>query len=133
MNKNNLNISSIETYLNSILDNVVSENTFFTTIPNASIVKASDWKDMVMIAIPEGIADFEAYGEGSVFVYLYARPFESGKKNVARMAQLETKLNEVIESADDRNYRIARHDAVSSYDEDIDWHCNVIEFILKVF
>ena len=133
MNKNNLNISSIETYLNSILDNVVSENTFFTTIPSAAIVKSSNWQDMVMIAIPEGIADFEAYGAGSVFVYLYARPFESGKKNVAKMAQLENKLNEVIENANDKNYHISRNDAHSTYDEDIDWHCNVIELILKVF
>ena len=132
MKKNNLNISSIETYLNSILDNVVSENTFFTTIPNASIVKASDWQDMVMITIPEGIADFEAYGAGSVFVYLYARPFESGKKNVAKMAQLETKLNEVVENASDSKYFLSKRDALSTYDEDIDWHCNVIELNITI-
>ena len=132
MKKNNLNISSIETYLNSILDNVVSENTFFTTIPNASIVKASDWQDMVMITIPEGIADFEAYGAGSVFVYLYARPFESGKKNVAKMAQLETKLNEAVENASDSKYFLSKRDAHSTYDEDIDWHCNVIELNITI-
>lgn len=132
MKKNNLNISSIETYLNSILDNVVSENTFFTTIPNASIVKASDWQDMVMITIPEGIADFEAYGAGSVFVYLYARPFESGKKNVAKMAQLETKLNEAVENANDSKYFLSKRDAHSTYDEDIDWHCNVIELNITI-
>ena len=74
MDKSKLNISSIETYLNSIIDGVVSNNTFFTAIPETSIVKASDWQEMVMIAIPEGISDFEAYGKGSVFIYLYARP-----------------------------------------------------------
>lgn len=133
MNKDNLNISKIETYLNSIMDNVVSNNTFFTALPDKSVIDASDWMDMIMIAIPEGIRDFEAYGNGSVFVYLYARPLESGRKNVAKMSQLETKLNEVIESANDKTYHISRNDVHTTYDEDINWHCNVVELILKVF
>lgn len=133
MNKDNLNISKIETYLNSIVDGVVSNNTFFTALPDKSVIDASDWKDMVMIAIPEGIRDFEAYGSGSVFIYLYARPLESGKKNVAKMSQLEIKLNEVIANAKDKNYHISRNDVHTTYDEDIKWHCNVVEIILKVF
>lgn len=133
MNKDNLNISKIETYLNSILDNVVSNNTFFTKLPNASVVQSSDWKDMVLIDIPDGIRDYEAYGQGFVFVALYARPLESGKKNVALMSKLETKLNEVIANADDKNYHISRNDVHTTYDDDINWHCNVVELILKVF
>lgn len=133
MNKDNLNISKIETYLNSIVDGVVSNNTFFTALPDKSVIDASDWQDMVMIAIPEGIRDFEAYGSGSVFIYLYARPLESGKKNVAKMSQLEIELNDVIANAKDKNYHISRNDAHTTYDEDIKWHCNVVEIILKVF
>ncbi len=133
MNKDNLNISKIETYLNSIVDGVVSNNTFFTALPDKSVIDASDWQDMVMIAIPEGIRDFEAYGSGSVFIYLYARPLESGKKNVAKMSQLEIKLNSVIANAKDKNYHISRNDVHTTYDEDIKWHCNVVEIILKVF
>lgn len=133
MDKNNLNISKIETYLNSIIDNVVSQNTFFTKLPDASVVKSSDWQDMVLIDIPEGVKDFEAYGQGFVFVGLYARPLESGKKNVAKMSQLEQILNEVIAEAKDKTYHISRNDVHTTYDEDIDWHCNVVELILKVF
>lgn len=133
MNKNNLNISKIETYLNSILDNVVSENTFFTTLPDPSIVKSSDWQDMVLIDFPIGIKDIEAMGKGEVDIVLYARPLESGKKNVAKMSILETTLNEVIANARDKNYQLVRDDARSMYDTDIDWHCNVITFILKIF
>jgi hypothetical protein len=133
MDKNNLNISKIETYLNSIIDNIVSDNTFFASLPDVSVIQASTWQDMVMIAMPEGIKDFEAYGAGSVFVYLYARPFESGKKNVSKMAQLETKLNDVVEKAKDKNYQISRENVHSTYDDDINWHCNVVELILKVF
>lgn len=133
MDKNTLNISKIETYLNSILDGVVSENTFFTTYPNAAMVKSSDWQDMVLVDIPSGIRDLEAYGNGFVFVGLYARPLESGKKNVAKMSELEQKLNDVIANANNKNYVIVRNDTHSTYDDDLDWHCNVVELILKVF
>lgn len=133
MDKNNLNISKIETYLNSIVDNVVSNNTFFTALPDPSIVKSSTWTDMVLIDFPIGIKDLEAYGRGEVDIVLYARPLESGKKNVATMSQLETKLNEAIAKADSKNYQLVRDDARSLYDTDIDWHCNVVTFILKVF
>ena len=133
MDKNTLNISKIETYLNSILDGVVSENTFFTTYPNAAMVKSSDWQDMVLVDIPSGISDMDAFGKGFVFVGLYARPLESGKKNVKKMSELEQKLNDVLESASDPRYMLRRNDAHSTYDDDINWHCNVVELILKVF
>jgi hypothetical protein len=132
MNRDSLNISKIETYLNSVLDGVVSDNTFFTTYPNVAVVKASDWQDMVLVDIPSGISDFDAYGKGYIFIGLYARPLESGKKNVARMAQLEKKLNEVLDSTFDPRYMLVKSDAHSTYDEDIDWHCNVIELILTI-
>lgn len=133
MNKNNLNISKIETYLNSILDNVVSNNTFFTALPDPSIVKSSDWQDMVLIDFPMGIKDLDAFGRGEVDIVLYARPYESGKKNVAKMSELETKLNTAVENAISENYQLVRDDARSMYDTDINWHCNVITYILKVF
>lgn len=133
MDANNLNISKIETYLNGILDNVVSNNTFFGYMPDASIVKSSDWQDMVMVEIPNGIRDMDAYGQGTILVWLYARPLESGRKNVAKMSELETKLNTVITNAKDKNYQISRRMTFTDYDTDIDWHCNVVEIILKVF
>lgn len=133
MNANNLNISKIETYLNSILDNVVSNNTFFGYMPDASIVKASDWQDMVMVEIPNGIRDMDAYGQGTILVWLYARPLESGRKNVAKMSVLEDRLNDVIANNKDKNYQISRRMTYTDYDTDIDWHCNVVEIILKVF
>lgn len=132
MNKDNLNISKIETYLNSILDNVVSENTFFTALPDTAIIQNSDWQDMVLVDFPIGIKDMEAFGRGEVDIVLYARPLESGRKNVAKMSELEMKLNEVVSNSVSENYCIIRDDARSMYDTNIKWHCNVITFILKV-
>lgn len=132
MNKNNLNISQIETYLNSILDGIVSNNTFFTTYPNVSIVKASDWQDMVLVDIPSGISDMDAMGRGTIFIGLYARPLESGKKNVKKMSELERKLNEVLATASNPQYMLLRSDVHSTYDDDIDWHCNVVELTITI-
>ena len=132
MNRDNLNISKIETYLYSILDGVVSDNTFFTTYPTVSIVKSSNWQDMVLVDIPSGIRDMDAMGQGTIFIGLYARPLESGKKNVAKMSQLEKKLGDVIENANDSRYMLNRLDVRSTFDEDIDWHCNVVELTITI-
>lgn len=132
MNNNRLNISEIETYINSIVDNAVSENTFFTALPDEAIIKSSDWEDMVLVSFPVGIKDFEAYGRGEVDIVLYARPLESGKKNVAKMSELEIKLNEVVANAVNVSYSLVRDDARSMYDTSINWHCNVITYKLLV-
>lgn len=132
MNKNNLNISKIETYLNDILDGVVSNNTFFTTYPNVAVVKSSDWQDMVLVDIPSGISDMDAMGKGIIFIGLYARPLESGKKNVKKMSELEVKLNEVLANASNSQYMLLRSDVHATYDDDIDWHCNVVELTITI-
>lgn len=132
MNKDNLNLSKIETYLDSILNKVVSENTYFTTYPDVSIIQSSSWQDMVLVDIPDGIKDFEAYGQGHVFICLYARPLESGAKNVPMMSELENKLNDAIAKAPIKDYYLVRDDAHTTFDDDIRWHCNVYTFILTI-
>lgn len=132
MEVNKTNISRIETYLNSVLDGVVSEHTYFGTIPDAAIVKSSDWQDMVMVEIPNGIADFDAYGQGTALVWLYARPMDSGRKNVAKMSQLETNLDNAIKNASSSEYYLTRRLTFTDYDTTINWHCNVIEIIITI-
>ena len=127
MYRDSLNISKIETYLNSIIDNIVSSNTFFTALPDASIIQSSGWKDMVLIDIPDGIK-----GKGHVLVCLYARPLESGRKNVAKMSELETKLNEVIMNNSSSEYHIRREDVHTTFDDEINWHCNVVELLITI-
>ena len=62
MDKNKMNISMIEDYLNSILDNVVSKNTFFGYMPEKETIDSS-WTDMVFVELPNGIRDNMAYGQ----------------------------------------------------------------------
>lgn len=130
MNKDNLNISKVETYLHSIMDGQVSNNTFVGGLPDAT---KSEWVDMCLIDCGSAIADLHAYGRGVVLVWLYARPLASGAKNVAQMAILESKLNEVIAGATSSTYQITRRNTYSDYDSVRKWHCNIVELNLHVF
>ena len=133
MDSNKINISKIETFLNEKIDNVVSKNTFVgSKVPDKTAIPA-DWKDMVLIDIPNGVRDFDAFGQGTVLVSLFARPMESGRKNVAVLSKMEERLNQVIESNTDKTYTLSRRLTYTGYDSDIDWHFNTIEVIIKVF
>ena len=133
MDINKINISKIETFLNEKIDNVVSKNTFVgSKLPDKTAIP-TDWKDIVLIDIPNGVRDFEAYGQGTVLVSLFARPMESGKKNVAVLSKMEESLNDVIKSNTDKTYTLSRRLTYTGYDSYIDWHFNTIEVIIKVF
>ena len=129
MDKKHLNISKIETYLHSIIDNIVSNNTYVGTPPETL---KEDWDDICVIDVGPSIKDMDAYGKGVVLVWLYARPLVNGAKNVAKMSELETKLNEVIKNAHDRTYRINRGATYSDYDSNRKWHCNIVELNLII-
>lgn len=130
MDKNNINISKIETYLHSIIDNKVSKNTFVGNLPDTM---QSTWQDVCLIDCGSAIADMSAYGRGVVLVWLYARPLANGAKNVAQMAAMESKLNEVIKGAHSSTYQLTRRNTYSDYDTVRKWHCNIVELNLHVF
>lgn len=133
MDINKINISKIETFLYEKIDNVVSKNTFVgSKVPDKTAIP-TDWNDIVLIDIPNGVRDFDAFGKGTVLVYLFARPMESGKKNVAVLSKMEESLNEIIKSNTDKTYTLSRRLTYTGYDSDIDWHFNTIEVIIKIF
>lgn len=129
MNKDLLNISAIETFFNTLLDEKVSSNTFFTTLPTTI---NSDWEDMVVIDCANAIQDLNAYGTGTVLIYLYARPFTSGRKNVAMMSKMEKALNIAIKGNTSPSYKIVRGGAFADFDSDAKMHCNIVEIQLLI-
>lgn len=130
MNKNNLNISKIESYLNSIIDNVVSNQTYVGRLPDTL---ESDWKDMCLIDCGSAIADYDAYGSGVVLIWLYAKPLSDGSKNVAVMSALEQKLTDVITNAKSSTYQINRRNTYTDYDTERKWHCNIVELNITIY
>lgn len=129
MNKNNLNISKIETYLYGIMDNVVSNNTYAGTLPDTI---QSSWADMCLIDCATAISDLNAYGSGVVLIWLYAKPRLNGTKDTATMSKLEQRLNDVIKSASNATYHINRRNTYSDYDADRKWHCNIVELNILI-
>ena len=132
MDSNKINISKIETFLYEKIDNVVSKHTFVgSKVPDKTAIP-TDWNDIVLIDIPNGVRDFDAYGKGTVLVYLFARPMESGRKNVAILSKMEARLNEVINTSSNDTYLLKRRLTFTGYDINIDWHYNVIEITLTI-
>lgn len=129
MDKNNLNISKIETYLYSIMKNEVSEHTYAGTLPDTM---DSQWNDMCLIDCADSIKDMNAYGQGTLLIWLYARPRSNGTKNVTIMSDLENKLNQVIANASNSNYSISKGATYSDYDTVRQWHCNIIELNILI-
>lgn len=129
MDKNLINISKIETFFNSLLDNKLSDNTFFTFLP--PVIK-QEWADMVLVDIPNAIKDLNAYGSGMILVYLFAKPMSNGVKPVAKLSQLEKSLNELIDSSKNKHYIISRGNTYADYDEQRNLFCNIIEVNLVI-
>jgi hypothetical protein len=130
MIKDIINISKIESYLHSIIDNNVSENTFVGTLP--STVQSS-WNDMCLIDVGNIITDLNAYGRGVIHVLLYAKPLSDGSKNVAVMSKLEQALNEVIETQQSQTYQINRRTTYAEYDTERKWHCNIVALNILIY
>lgn len=129
MQKELLNTSKIETHLYEMINGVVSDNTFVGYLPDTI---QSSWQDMCLIDSSVPISDRDAYGQGLVLVWLYARPLANGAKNVAQMSALERKLLEVIKSASDGAYQISRRATFSDYDSARKWHCNIIQLNITI-
>lgn len=118
-----MNISKIETFMNDLIDNKVSDNTFFTDLPQA--IEAS-WGDMVVVDCSSAISDMDGCGKGKILLFLYARPRSDGGKNVAKLSDMEKRLNECVESNTSKKYIINRASTYADYDESRNLHCNIV-------
>lgn len=120
---NNLNISSIETYLDKIIKGKVSKTVFAGTLPNTI---SDDTKDLVLIDCGNAVKDLSAYGKGTINVYLYAHPTANGRKNVAQLSKMEKAMNAVLDGANDDRYVLTQLYKATDYDSAINWHFIIV-------
>lgn len=123
MMNGNLNISSIETYLDKIIKGKVSKNVFAGTLPNTL---NDDTKDLVLIDCGNAINDLSAYGKGVINVYLYSKPTANGRKNVAQLSNMEKAMNVVLDGANDDRYVLTQLYKATDYDSAINWHYIIV-------
>lgn len=122
MDKNNLNISGIESFFYNLLYDKVSSNVFMTTLPpNIN----DDWKDMAVIAIPSSISNKDAFGRGTVSIQLYTQSLSDGSKNLSAFSKMEKALNESIEESLNSTYSVSLLGSFAEYDTDAKMHCNI--------
>lgn len=126
----NFNISKIESYLYSIFNGTISDNTFVGRLPDTI---QESWEDMCLIDCSSNIVDEDARATGVVFISLYARPNTNGTKNVPKMSQLEVRLNDVIRAAYSPNYSISRRSTYTDYDSNRNWHVNAVQLNILIF
>lgn len=125
-----MNISKIESYLHRLLDNQVSANTFVGSLPTTI---DSSYKDLVLIDVSTSVSDLNAYGRGTVLIWLYAKPNTKGIKNVALLSGMEQKLNEIIANAKSDIYQINRRRTYQDYDFERNMHTNIVELNINIF
>lgn len=123
-----MNISAIELFFTKLIDGKVSSNTYAGSLP--STIK-DEWTDIVFIDC-NPINDLDAYGKGTVLIYLYAKPMKSGKKNLSVIDKMERSLNEVIANNDSKIYNISRRLTYPDYDSVRNLHYNVVEIITTI-
>lgn len=128
MDSNRLNISKIETFFDSLLRGTVTDNLFFAELPSAIDEK---WTEMVVVDC-SAMADWDAYGRGTVLLMVYVPPMSSGRKNVTVFSNVEKKLNDVIALSTDDVYRIQRRETYTDYDTERNLFVNIIEINLIV-
>lgn len=129
MEKDKLNISSIEIYFDRLLKNKLSPNVFYTSLPKAM---KSSWNEMVLVDIAGAIDDLNAYGYGIVNVFLYTKSMSNGQKNVGKLKKLEDNLDTIIDGATDSHYSIQKFHTFSDYDERRDLFCNIVALRLLI-
>jgi len=123
------NTSKVEEYLYSVLQGVVSDHTFAGTLPSAI---GNEWDNMVLIDCDLPMTDYGVYSKATVYVFLYARPFADGSKNVAKLNTMEDALCDMLDSISDDHYSVDRLSNGGDYDSSIGWHRNYVYFNLII-
>ena len=127
---NKMNVSEIENYLYGMFKSVSPDRTFVGSLPET--IK-SNWNDMVLISCDNGVRDYDAYGNGVMLIFAYARPMSSGTKNVAKLKAMEEAINAIIENQDSSGaYYVYRVKSYTDYDFSRNWHCNVVSLGITV-
>lgn len=126
---NRMNVSSIETFFDKLLRGNLTDNLFFNDLPPQ--IKET-WKDFAIVNVINPIRDHDSHALGTVLIELYAKQNPYGIKNVKGLAELEAKLNEIVEGCEDENYHISRRGAYSHYDAVNDIYYIVVQISLVI-
>ena len=128
-----INISAIETHLDSVLRKKVCKRCYAGRLP---ATLAEGVMSYVVIDCGFAIRDLHAYGTGIVNIFLYAQPI-NGLKNVSAISQLEKAFEKALreDAFDSEHYTVARETEYSlpgyDYSYGMDYTIKAIRLIIK--
>lgn len=128
MDKDLMNISNVETFMDGILRGNVSNNVFFGGFPSNM---RKEWSE-VLVVDTSNLYDNDAYGRGTILLFVYVPPIGDGVKDVKTFSSIERKINSAIENNHDYNYRIQRRETYTDYDKTNQLFVNIIELTLMI-
>lgn len=123
------NISQVLNDLYMPFYQTVSEHIYFGTLPSTL---GSDENDMVLIDVGSSINDLNAYGKGTIHIFLYTQPATNGRMDLGRLLEMEEAADEVIESLDTENYTFAELYRNTDYDSTYNMHYIIIALNLII-
>lgn len=128
MDKNLINVSSVESFIDRLLRGRVTNNLFFGNFP---AVYRKSWKDVIVVDT-NYLYDNDAYGRGTVLLFVYVPPIGEGIKDVGTFASIERKINQAIEENSDYTYRVQRRETYCDYDASKKLFVNIVELTLMI-
>lgn len=122
--QNRKNISSIETFFDTLLRGKLTDHLFFGDFPTSW---KEDWKEVVVVDCGNPVRDYDAYSAGTILVSIYCMPNAYGVKDVTHMQWLESTLNRLIDDNTNPHYVITRRGSYGNYNAVNDVYFNVIQ------
>lgn len=107
----------------------ISDHIFVGDLPPTT---GRSWQNMVLVDVNRQ-TDYGSHSSGSASIFLYARPKGTGPvKNVAMLDKMEEALNEAVKEVQDNNYVIDENWRDSGYDNDRNFHYNIVNVSVLV-
>lgn len=123
-------LSRIENFFSMLLTGKgISDHIFVGDLPPTT---GRSWQNMVLVDVNRQ-TDYGSHSSGSASIFLYARPKGTGPvKNVAMLDSMEEALDKAVKEAQDNNYVIDENWRDSGYDNDRNFHYNIVNVSVLV-
>lgn len=128
-----INISQIETHLDSVIRTKICKQSYAGTLPSTLKQGVTNF---VVVDCGNALSDLHAYGKGIINIYLYAQPI-NGLKNVPELSKMEKSFSDALrcDAFDSEHYSVSRELAYqdAGYDSTYNMHyiIKAIHLIIK--
>lgn len=127
MTHSDINITKIQDFLWQLFTSDKLKNKYFDELPSTN-----DFDSAMVIDCSNSIRDMDAYGVGSILLFLYAKPVVSGLGNSKVLGEMEAEVLRLIDSNTNETYTLSRRYTHSDYDAARNLHMIVLEINITI-